>query len=218
MLAAGLLLGGCKIVALGDSNTCREHPCGAGDWPAKLQWKVWYRGWWVENRGMAGMTAGKFFRADTEVELQSPFTGEPLSAGFHLDRLLAEEHLAFICRVLPHAALAPIVVIALGTNDVTVHSGEQAAEDILALEAKVREAAPCVPVFVALVPSHAPPGWKHDAEIRHANERLLARVPRERVIDFNAGFGPADFDEDGVHVNARGQAKRAELVRRAVFP
>ncbi len=212
LVAVALALAGCKLVALGDSNTCYARPCGPNNWPSILQRHVWWRGWQVVNRGLAGMTAGRILHAGLDIRTT---TDGYTFAAYHLERLLDEEKLARRCRWLVVPAFAPVVVLALGTNDVTVHDGDTVANDILALKTRIEEVAPCVRVFVGLVPplTHAP----RDAEIARANAVLRARVPPERIVDFQTGFGAADLTEDGAHFTPEGQAKRAEAVRRAVW-
>src|SRR5438045_8317626 len=103
-----LAVAGCKVIVLGDSNSCMGLPgeCAPGMWPSLLQQRLDAAQslWLVENRGAPGMTAGHFLGDDGK-ELTNGATGEPSSGLFHLDRLLRDDELAGTCRFVPFAAL-----------------------------------------------------------------------------------------------------------------
>jgi lysophospholipase L1-like esterase len=174
-------------------------------------------GWYVENRGVAGMSAGRLVRRDGRERILSA-TGDPGHAGFHLERLLAEDRLATICRWLPASALAPRLVIAVGTNDVGTHPVWVVLDDILALQRRAEEVAPCVRVYVATIPPQFHFGWKHEAQRVLLNGLMRARVPADRLVEFDQGFVRGDFNPDGIHANLYGQRKRAEAALRVLFP
>ncbi len=212
LLAAALLGAGCRrVIALGDSNTCGTRPCGDAAWPTYLADRVWYRGWRVVNRGAPGMSAGRLYRGDGN-DIRNDL-GDYTFAAYHVEKLLEEEKLARACRWLWHPAWAPVVVIALGTNDLLDHDGDTIAADILAVDARLREVAPCVRVLVGLVPPRKDIGEPIPSRVARANAVLRARVPPERLLDFNSVLADGGLMMDGVHLQPEGRRRWAELVR-----
>jgi hypothetical protein len=222
LLAALGLLAGCgDVIVVGDSNSCFGYwPCGPRNWPALVQQRlaegVW--AWRVENRSAPGMTAGKFRTRDGKDALTG-VTGDPAYAGHHLERALRERDLPGRCRRLFHWP-RPKLVLAVGTNDVgwqTVTTSA-VADSILALKTRAEEAAPCVQVYVALVPPRFAGDLAHPEDVADVNAVLRARLPAGRVIDFFTDFTRADFESDGVHLTTDGFRKRAEIAFPALFP
>ena len=216
-----LALAGCKVIVLGDSNSCMGllHECTPDSWAAILQRRLDRESslWLVENRGMPGMTAGRFYDTNGH-ESRFELWHEPAAASFHLERLLREDDLASLCRWVPFGALAPRLVIALGTNDFSKHPGYEAADDIMALQKQALEAAPCLRVYVATVPPRFDGARARDAERLVTNALLRSRVAPDRLLDFDTAVTRDDFGPDGVHVNPAGHAKRAAEALRVLFP
>jgi lysophospholipase L1-like esterase len=217
-LVLALALAGCKVITLGDSNTCDARVCSPHTWPGRLQERLDARRaqWAVENRGMPAMTAGQFVNPDG-TERTSRRTGKPAWAGWHLEQILAND-LASACRWNVLGAIAPRLVIALGTNDIFGHPAWVVVDDILKLRARTLEARPCVQVYVATIPPQFAKGLAWESQRLMVNALLRDRVPADRLIEFDKGFGRGDFIPDGVHVTPGGQEKRAEAVLRVVFP
>jgi hypothetical protein len=225
-LGAGLIvavaLAGCgDVIVLGDSNSCLGRlPCPPFNWPAILQQRLAEDAWaWrVENRSVPGLAAGTFRTPDGKESIL-PATGEPAYAGYHLERALRERDLPGRCRRLFHLP-RPKLVLAVGTNDVgwqTV-SAAAVAESILALKARAEAAAPCVQVYVALVPPRFAGDLARPGDIDEVNAVLRARLPAGRVIDFFTDFGPTDFEAGGVHLTTDAFRKRAAIAFPALFP
>jgi hypothetical protein len=218
-------LTGCRVLVIGDSNSCMgfaPRQCDPRLWPGILQGRLddLHALWTVENYGMPGMAVAEAREADGSDRLQGSI-GEPIRASFHLERMLAEQDLARICRWLPFQSLAPRLVLAVGTNDVGVRESWRVVEDLVALAKRATAVAPCLRVYVATIP----PRFDADFERQQGNiHRILlnglirGRFPADRVIDFDAGFTREDIRPDGVHLNESGQAKRADVVMRALFP
>jgi lysophospholipase L1-like esterase len=148
----------------------------------------------VINRGMGGMTA--FDEGEN-----SPFTSVPLDAGWHLDRIFT--------------TLAPdVLILSLGTNDI-VSGGRtpaETSETILALRERAR--ARGIDVLVASVPPvYGKDSQALDPKIRSLNELLKRAIPSREYIDFYSDM-PESIYVDSMHVNASGQAERAERASR----
>ncbi len=217
-VALAFALAGCKLIALGDSNTCLKFydtmSCKPDFlWPGLLQRRVWWRGWRVVNRGVPGMMAGRHYKLGNDIFTP---TGEYAFAGYHLEKLLVEERLARACRWLVVPAFSPIVVIAVGTNDTFLGPpDDQIALEVLALAARIAEVAPCTRTFIGLMPPVKQPAQA--AKIEQENAILRARVPADRLIDLYTGFGPDDLESDGVHMTLAAQQKRADRVWQAIW-
>jgi len=218
---AWVAVAGCKVIVLGDSNSCMGLPgqCAAEMWPERLQQRLDQAQslWLVENRGTPGMTAGPFTGDDGKA-LVSGLTGEPSYGLFHLDRLVRDDDLAGTCRFVPFRAVAPRLVVALGTNDIGRAPAAAVVGNVLALGAHAVEVAPCVRVYYATIPPRFDATFHEEPQRLMANALLRVRVPPERLIDFDTGFGRADFTDGGIHLNGAGQAKRAEAAIRTLFP
>jgi len=107
-----------------------------------------------------------------------------------------------------------VVLLAFGTNDVL--AGEEPAAIAGALDAlalRVREAG--AEPFVALVPPVQPPDHGANEAVNRVNGLLRERWPAERLLDFHGGFGPEHF-EDALHLDAAGQAQRAQRAAAAL--
>jgi len=213
-------LAGCKVIVLGDSNSCmgNYHQCAPQLWPAVAQTRLdAARGlWFIENRSMPGMSAGKFHDHDGK-ELLSPWH-EPTAASFHLERLLREDDLARVCRFVPFAAMAPRLVIALGTNDIGVAPAWNVVDSILALQKRALEVAPCLQVYVATIPPRFDTTFHQEPQRGMANAALRSRIPPDRLIEFDIGFTREDFSESGIHGTMSGHAKRADAAMKVLFP
>ena len=227
MAVIGFVLGvtGCRVIVVGDSNSCMgfvPRQCDPRQWPGILQNRLddVHAFWLVENYGMPGMTLAAAHEPDGTDKLHAALH-KPVRASFHLDRMLAEEDLGRVCRFLPFAALAPRVVLAVGTNDVGVREARLVVEDLMALARRATAVVPCVQVYVATIP----PRFDADFERKQGNMQRIEvnalirrRFPADRVIDFDTGFTRDDTQADGVHISPRGQAKRAAVALRALFP
>ena len=212
---------GCRVIVFGDSNSCFGFTsCPPGLWPSMLQDRLdaARSGWLVETHGMLGMTAGRFVDTGGN-ELRSRASGAPLAAAGHLDDLLRQEDLGATCRRLPFDALAPRLVIAVGTNDIMLDGAANVVDHIFALARQALDAAPCLRVYyVTIPPRFAGIDRPQDAQRMMANALLRSRVPADRLIEFDQGFTREDFRDDGVHANERGHAKLADSALRVLFP
>jgi lysophospholipase L1-like esterase len=122
---------------------------------------------------------------------------------------------------------ADLVIIALGTNDVRFSIRDPDylllpdptpaafAEQIESLVATARSHG--AQVLVATSPYYEQPTADHgpipdgfNDRLRELNAELSRRLPETMLIDFTSGFGPADFLDDGRHLNAAGMRKRAQ--------
>jgi len=107
---------------------------------------------------------------------------------------------------------ADAVILAFGTNDVAF--GVELPDIVAAYQARRAEAAARgARAFVALTP----PDFRSQASSRQIaalNRLLRASIPPEDLIDFARGMSRALYLHDEVHLNDRGQAKRA---RRALL-
>jgi lysophospholipase L1-like esterase len=109
-----------------------------------------------------------------------------------------------------------VAILAFGTNDLRQGATPQAVVDAYA-KAKFRIEATGARCLIALTPpTHPPqPAAGNDA-IRDLNTRLQAAFPGD-IVDFWSGMTPADYKEDGLHVNVAGHAKRAASARDALL-
>lgn len=217
-----LALAGCKVIVLGDSNSCMEikpHACMPGFWPDMLQKRLDDRRamWVVENWGQPGLVAGRSVDAAGK-DVISQFTGDPLNGMFHLERLLREDDLARTCRFVPLSALAPRLVIALGTNDIGRGPGWQVVDHIMALGTRALEVAPCLKIYYATIPPRFDPTFNNEPNRLMANALLRARVPPDRLIDFDTGFVKEDLAPSGIHFSPDAQRRRMERVFPVLFP
>jgi lysophospholipase L1-like esterase len=222
LVLAAALLAGCSgdVIVIGDSNSCfGRWPCGPRNWPALVQHRLedGPGSWRVENRSQPGMTAGRFRTRDGKDAMSGP--GEPAYAGFHLERAIRERDLAGWCRRFFHWP-RPKLVLAVGTNDVGWQTVAPAAvaDGILALKTRAEEVAPCVQVYVGLVPPRFAGDLARPQDIADVNAALRARLPARRVIDFFTGFTRTDFESDGVHMTTDAFRKRAEIAFPVLFP
>jgi len=216
-----LATSGCRVIVFGDSNSCFGFTsCAPGLWPSMLQERLdrARSGWLVETYGMLGMTAGRFVDANGN-ELRSRASGAPLAGPGHLDDLLQQEGLAATCRRVPFDALAPRLVIAVGTNDIMLDTAADVVDHIFALARQALDAAPCLRVYyVTIPPRFSGIDRARDAQRMMANAILRSRVPPDRLIEFDHGFARDDFRDDGVHANEHGHAKLADNALRVLFP
>src|SRR6185295_7952453 len=104
-----------------------------------------------------------------------------------LEQVLAEDRLATICRWLPFSALAPRLVIAVGTNDLAQHPAWVILDDILKLQRRVEEVAPCVRVYVATIPPRFAGGLQREPQRVMVNALIRTRVPADRLVEFDDG-------------------------------
>lgn len=125
------------------------------------------------------------------------------------------------------AALAPSVhldaaVLAFGTNDTNlVHFSTDPAlfeSQITAIaDAIEQHAATLAAAGLSVYVATTPPRWKalfgpngYNERITALNDEIRARIPDSALIEFYAGFHPDPSEiGDGVHLNRRGQDKRA---------
>jgi len=220
VVALALLAVGCRVIALGDSNTCYGWPCGPFCWPAQLGRRLDAARalWTVENWAVPGMTAGKFKpRYGTDV---SPFTHEANEAMFRLDKILTDGGLAAECTHVVSRWVHPKLLIAVGTNDVA-EPGMQpwnVGQAIMALVRHAQASAPCVDVYVATVPPRFDMGLPVLDVIAQTNAYLRKVVPPDRLVDLDGELTPDDLWEDGVHLRWKTHTRRAEAALRALFP
>jgi hypothetical protein len=164
---------------------------------------------------MAGMAASPTVAPDGTPRLTG---GEPVGAPFHLERLLRDYDLARVCRWLPLAALAPRLVIVLGTNDLPTDPGPLIANHILALQRRAEAVAPCLRVYVATILPRFDAVMAREAQRVLANGVLRSVVPRDRLIELDTGFTRDDFGADGVHLGWRGHVRLERAAFRVLFP
>lgn len=132
------------------------------------------------------------------------------------------------CRILPALRCGPeqvtetldedapdAAILAFGTNDVAF--GSSVEEIVAAYRAQRRRLeAAGVQAYVALAPAHHADPAVTDG-LRRLDRALRRTFPPRRLIDFAARLTEADFDPDAIHLNDRGQAKRARRARRALL-
>jgi len=231
--------GGCHVIVVGDSNTCRRVSCvGTTEtprlWPERHPLPPPFV---LENAGKPGMTAGDHHVCSdeqhavcvadqdcprgTRCELQVYGDGTPVGGAWHLDRAL-ERH----ARELRLACWAPAwlprakVVIALGTNDLPFDDTTAAdvAGSLLALYDRARGAAPCADLYLATIP---PRGGVPPAKITQANAAILiglsTRAASGRVVPFGLQRG-SDLGADAIHMTDAGQERRWEIAFPVLFP
>jgi lysophospholipase L1-like esterase len=112
------------------------------------------------------------------------------------------------------AAGAEVVIAAFGTNDLLGLHLPPA--ELVAAYQRLSEYAQPRRFLVALTPPRMPIEQEVNAKIEEANDALRAAFPATQVLDFWSGFGAEDFEADGLHLNAHGQAKRAQVAARAL--
>lgn len=123
---------------------------------------------------------------------------------------------------------ADIVVLAFGTNDISGNGAITASEMADRIDTlKSAAAALGMPAFVASIPPRylaraqgAPcvPNPASTPVINAANALIQQRADPLWFIDFHTGFSClAHFALDGVHINAAGQALRAERMAERLF-
>jgi lysophospholipase L1-like esterase len=100
-----------------------------------------------------------------------------------------------------------LVITAFGTNDVQQGAGGVAVGCHRVLE----EMAAPAPVLIGLVPPIFMPATDWNPGVDAINRQLRDAFPPNRVVDLWTGFGRQHY-EGPVHLNAAGQALRAERV------
>ena len=118
------------------------------------------------------------------------------------------------------------IVLYAGDNDIARgHSAEQVASDFRALVRKVHEALPKTKIyFLAIKPS--PSRWHLSPQSSEAN-RLIRRFCRaHRNVEFidvwtptlgsDGRPDPTLFEKDNLHINRKGYARWAEVIRKAL--
>jgi lysophospholipase L1-like esterase len=113
-----------------------------------------------------------------------------------------------------------VVVLAFGTNDLRYGSSPRAVARRYQALRRRAEAGGAV-VYLALTPPVLPPDPDAERiarEVTRLNLMLRETWPSSRLLDFHTGFGPGDFESDGVHVSDAGQRKRAAVARRILAP
>ncbi|MDX2170774.1 MAG: GDSL-type esterase/lipase family protein [Deltaproteobacteria bacterium] len=113
-------------------------------------------------------------------------------------------------------AAPDVLFIALGTNDLVAarQSPETAVAALLDFRAEAQRRN--IEVAIATVPPALQQSPELQANIAAANRLLAAALPADRLIDFTSGLSEADFLPDGIHVNSRGQRKRADAAAATV--
>jgi len=219
---------GSVVVVVGDSNSCGwaqgcEHD--AYFWPDRRRLPG---GWRLENTSLPGMGASEHYvcannprhRCSTHAECGDDDTcvagtlsdGLPASGGWRLDRILAKyaTERRHAC-ILASLGAAPQLVLALGTNDVVLHSGAIVGQRVLTLYDHARAGLPCFEVYLATLPPRA----QDDAEtVQQANATIRTgmetRGAVRRIVPFDQQTTD-DLGPDGVHMTAGGQEHRAAL-------
>lgn len=217
------------IVCNGDSNTqsnWQGYPNGTSD------------GWCERiggiNRGVGGSTISDHAYSFHDLPLGVFMPDMPLWGGYYIDAELAgaDPFATWATgtppKLLGQATLSPlpqpdIVILAFGTNDVRADwlGGPWTPNQIIHFYKKYRQRAIATGATVYIATT--PPIYNtdgtlsaYDATIRSLNAKIRGNWP-SKYIEFYDGFTVADFQLDGLHLNASGQAKRAAAAA-AVIP
>jgi hypothetical protein len=213
VLAALVLLAGCRVVVLGDSNSCEWPKSGCvGDvrnslWPLYITQRADWPGWMVTNRALPNLPAGSYAGAVLG-------NGEPADGAWHLERLIRED-LGNACQpIAGRWVVRRKLVIALGSNDVVKPgvSGAAAGAAVLALYDRARQV-PCVDVYVATIPQRLDASA---GSVDAANGVIRAHVAAGRIIPF--GDEPLSDLDGTVHMTDAAQHRRGDLAFAVLFP
>ncbi len=108
------------------------------------------------------------------------------------------------------------VILAYGTNDLA-RSHATPPEVVDALRSlRATSAERNVFAFIALTPPLPARDAELNARVRELNALIRETFPPETVVDFWSNFEANDFLEDGIHLNASGQTKRAKAAAAAI--
>jgi lysophospholipase L1-like esterase len=207
MVGALLLAGSCHgrdnhahgpahVACLGDSNTFAVPPITGKAWCELLDAELDHDAWTARSFAFIGATVSG-----------GPTTSYATAAD-HIARAEAEWH-------------PDVYILAYGTNDLRRLSPAA----VVAAYERVRDAlrAEGRRVLVATTPPRFPPA-PPDPSIAELNALLRRRIPARDIVDFDSRATSTDYDadgqrllhRDGVHVNMRGQEKRAAAAREAL--
>jgi lysophospholipase L1-like esterase len=188
-----------RIACVGDSNTqstWQGEVAGGFEpdrgWCEQLEALLARPDWKTINAGLGGTRA-----------VQDPSIAPGWSGAVHLAYALDE--------------LAPdVVILAYGTNDLS-RSHATPPEVVEALRSlHTACSARNVFAFIALTPPLPARDAAFNARVRELNALIREAFPPETVIDFWLNFEASDFFEDGIHLNASGQTKRARAAAAAI--
>lgn len=173
------------VACVGDSNTSR---LGGPLWCERLGERARPPGWEPCNMSQPGARI---------VNDGATWHDRPLWGGWYLRAALER------CR-------PDVVILALGTNDLMMRSAEETLPAFVDAVATI-EAEHVLPLVALVPPFQASPSGlaARNAEVERLNRLLEARFPG-RTVDFFSAMTQGDYDPDGVHLNDRGQEKRAE--------
>ncbi len=228
--------GGCKVIVLGDSNSCAWICVGnTFYWPGRHRLPLPFV---LDNQSKPGMAAGAYkfcsnnplkpctsaaqCGADATCNENLLRDGLPGSGMWRLEQVIAAyaEHGNHAC-FLASLRIAPKLVVALGTNDLGTGenlTGLVVGQTVLALYDRAHQAQPCVDIYVATIPLRI---GIDPLKIQQANATIqigmLQRGADARVIPF--GTQPtSDLGPDGVHMTGPAQEHRWQLAFPVLFP
>jgi lysophospholipase L1-like esterase len=186
-----------RLACLGDSNTFALQPMTPPAWCELLATQLPDGEWQTRSYAFLGAT------------VSGEQTASFASAADHIAKAEADWH--------PN-----VYILAYGTNDVK----RLAPAEIVAAYAKHRDAlvARGLRVLVATTPPELPPAAERPA-IAELNALLRRQIPARDLVDFDTIVEPSDYDvdgrrvstRDGIHLNLRGQEKRAQAARAALL-
>jgi lysophospholipase L1-like esterase len=188
-----------RVACVGDSNTQStwqgEVSGGFGPdrgWCEQLETLLARPDWETINAGLGGT------RAVRDASIAPGWTG-PVHLAYALDELAPDA-----------------VILAYGTNDLS-RSHARPPEVVEALRSlHVMSTERNLFAFIALTPPLPARDAAFNARVRELNALIREVFPPETVIDFWSNFEAGDFFEDGIHLNASGQTKRARAAAAAI--
>jgi lysophospholipase L1-like esterase len=188
-----------RIACVGDSNT---QSIWQGEVPGGFEPD---QGWCEQLEGLLARHDRKTVNAGLggTRAVQDPSIAPGWSGAVHLAYALDE--------LDPDA-----VILAYGTNDLSRSHATppEVVEALRSLHAMSTERN--VFAFIALTPPLPARDAAFNARVRELNALIREAFPPATVIDFWSNFEAGDFFEDGIHLNASGQTKRARAAAAAI--